>query len=251
MGQLQLRFRSHGGRRAGAGRRRGTRVSHARRPEHRHYRPVHVTLRAVSGLYSFRSQTVFRRLRDALSRASRRLFAIVHFSVQSNHVHLIVEANDKRALSRGMQGLGVRLARAHNRVARRRGSVFSDRYHAHELTTPRAVRNALVYVLQNHRKHVLGARGMDAMSSAAWFSGWSDDARAAFDGWARAQPGVAVPWCTTGPAGPARLLAPAPDATPPCPVAAPATWLAREGWRTRSGRGPIRIGECPAGADGC
>jgi REP element-mobilizing transposase RayT len=208
-----------------------------------------VTLRAVSGLYSFRSQTIFRRLRDALSRASRRLFAIVHFSVQSNHVHLIVEAHDKRALSRGMQGLGVRLARAHNRLAQRRGSVFADRYHAHELATPRAVRNALVYVLQNHRKHVLGARGMDAMSSAAWFDGWSSDAKAGFDVWARAQPGVIEPWVATGPPVPAHLLAREADKVPPCPVVPSGTWLGTVGWRVKSGRGAIKLGECPAGAD--
>jgi REP element-mobilizing transposase RayT len=205
------------------------RVSHSRRPEHKRYHPVHVTLRAVSGLYSFRSQTVFRRLRDALSRASRRLFAIVQFSVQSNHVHLLVEADDKRALARGMQGLGVRLARTFNRVARRKGSVFGDRYHAHELTTPREVRNALVYVLQNHRKHVPGARAMDAMSSAPWFGGWSDDAKASCEGWVALLLGVAAPWACAG----------------ACPVVEPRTYLVRHGWLERGG-GPIHLHERPA-----
>jgi hypothetical protein len=146
-----------------------------------------------------------------------------------------------------MQGLGVRLARAFNRVARRRGSVFGDRYHAHELATPRAVRNALVYVLQNHCKHVLGARGMDAMSSAVWFDGWSNDAKALFDGWARAQPGIVRPWAACAPdtASVTRVIA---TSAPPCPVVPPATWLARVGWRTSSGRGAIRIGERPAPA---
>jgi putative transposase len=73
--------------------------------------------------------------------------------VQGNHIHLIVEAENKRALARGMQGLQIRIAKGLNRVMKRRGKVFSDRYHAHILRTPTEVRNALRYVRENHRKH--------------------------------------------------------------------------------------------------
>jgi hypothetical protein len=175
-----------------------------------------------------------------------------------------VEADATVTLSRGVQGLSVRLARAFNRAVGRRGSLWNDRYHARELRTPREVRNALVYVLQNHVKHVRGAWSMDDKSSAAWFGGWSDDAMALFDGWARGQPGVVVPWTARGapwtargapwtarePEIRVRLSARAGGTAPLCPVVPPATWLATEGWRTRSGLGAIRLGECPAGADG-
>src|SRR5204863_9277085 len=74
---------------------------------------------------------------------------LVELAVMSNHVHLICEADDERALARGMKGLCVRIARALNRLWGRVGSVFNDRYHAHALKTPREVRNALNYVLHN------------------------------------------------------------------------------------------------------
>jgi hypothetical protein len=109
-----------------------------------------------------------------------RLFRVVHFSLLGDHLHLIVEADDKVALSAGMQGLTVRVAKALNRMMGRRGAVFADRYHAHVLRTPAEVRNALADVLLNHQSHMLriGARAQggrtDRYSSAATFDGWSD-----------------------------------------------------------------------------
>jgi hypothetical protein len=102
----------------------------------------------------------------------------VQFSVQTDHVHLIAEADDKVALSRGMSGLSIRLAHAINRVLIRKGQVFIDRYHARALSTPREVRHALVYVLLNFRKHLDRAPGVDPVSSGFWFEGWKVPPRA-------------------------------------------------------------------------
>lgn len=216
MRSLQLKFNlsTWGGRRPGAGRKlAGQRAGvshHGRAPlDPRH--PAHVTLRAVRDLPSLRDARLFSRLREALSAASRRTFRVVHFSVQSNHVHLLVEADGGRALARGMQGLGVRLARAVNRVLGRRGSVWADRYHARALTTPREVRNGLVYVLANWRKHGVHGRGIDPCSAGAWFAEW--------------RPADASP-------------------SGPTPVARPQTWLLGLGWRRG---GPISIEDAPKG----
>ncbi len=95
--------------------------------------------------------------------------------MQDNHVHLLVEAKDKRELTRGMRGLAVRAAHRINGALRRRGQVFSERYHARELTRPRAVRNALVYILHNHRKHGVSLAWLDRCSSAYAFDGWRRD----------------------------------------------------------------------------
>ena len=92
--------------------------------------------------------------------------------MQADHLHLLVEATDSRALSRGIQGFAIRAAKAVNRTLRRRGTVWADRFHARALRTPREVRHALVYVLTNLRKHMPGARGIDPRSSAPWFVGW-------------------------------------------------------------------------------
>jgi putative transposase len=80
-------------------------------------------------------------------------FGLAHFSVQGNHLHLIVEAQNAVRLARGIQGLAIRLARGLNRLMQRRGKVFADRYYAHVLTTPREVAHALAYVLGNFVRH--------------------------------------------------------------------------------------------------
>ena len=170
-----------GGRRAGAGRPR-TRVErgvpHVTRPAHSAHHPMHVTLRGRRDLPSLRS-AVFGAVRDALRCASKDGFRVIHFSVQRDHVHLIVAGADRRRVIRGIQGLVIRLALAVNRIAKRCGSVWDDRYHARELRTPREVRNALCYVLNNARHHAaelgtaVAADWCDPYSSAAWFTGWS------------------------------------------------------------------------------
>ena len=97
--------------------------------------------------------------------ASRFGMRLVHFSVQSNHIHLIVEARDALALTRGMQGLMVRVARAVNRAASHNGKVFADHYFARELETPAEVRRAVRYVLDNAMLHSNAEPRMDACAS--------------------------------------------------------------------------------------
>jgi REP element-mobilizing transposase RayT len=97
---------------------------------------------------------------------------LVHFSVQGNHLHLIVEAPNNRCLARGMQGLAVRIARALNRLMHRRGRVFADHFHSRVVRTPTDAANAIAYVLGNFAKHASqwGARvdpcAIDRYSSA-------------------------------------------------------------------------------------
>ena len=176
--QLAFTFRSWGGKRKGAGRPpkgKAAGVSHLRRPSLSRHHPVHVTLRIAAGVPSLRAGRLFEKVRFALAAARERFgFRLVHFSVQSNHLHLIAEAQDGRALALGMQGLTVRVARAVNRTLTRRGRLFADRYHCRALKTPRAVHFAVRYVLLNARKHQAIAPGfVDSRSSAAWFDGFS------------------------------------------------------------------------------
>ena len=169
--QLPLHFKTWGGARQGAGRKpRGPKplVSHRPRPELDERHPLHVVLRVLPHVWSLRSGRSWPALQEALRDGSVRAgFRLVHFSLQSNHVHLIVEADAKVALSRGMQGLAIRMARALNRLMRRRGRVFADHYFARPLPTPTEVARAVTYVLENHRHHMPGAAGVDRFSSAA------------------------------------------------------------------------------------
>src|SRR6185369_3671767 len=106
-------------------------------------------------------------------------FRLVHYSLQGNHAHLIVEAQDRQALGRGMNAISARLARAVNRVVKRSGRVLAERYHHELLSSPRQVHHALRYVLLNARRHAAKSRDtmsrtsrLDPASSAHWFDGW-------------------------------------------------------------------------------
>jgi putative transposase len=166
-----------GGKRKGAGRPpiagRRRPVAHRGRGIHKAAHPVHLTLRARRDVPALRSDRMFPAVRDAIGQSSRAEFRVVDFSVQDDHLHLIVEAQDAKALSSGARGLSIRIARAINNACRRRGPVWGDRYHTHALKTPRETRHAIVYVLMNFRKHHPHDRqAIDPCSSAPWFDGF-------------------------------------------------------------------------------
>lgn len=144
------------GRRERAGRKKTGKsyVPHGRRPFHASSAPVHVTYRVVAGFPNLRASRVAAMLSTAIGKAHKETFRICHFSIQSNHIHLLVEAGSKTSLSRGMQGLAIRMAKYTNRALGRRGRVFSERYHARELASPTETRHALAYVLLNRAHHV-------------------------------------------------------------------------------------------------
>jgi putative transposase len=157
MKQAAFRFRTWGGKRKGAGRKPNgprAKLRHGKRPLLKARFPVHVTWRMRSDVWSLRTRRCFTALAAAFWGGRDRFgFRLVHFSVQGNHVHLLVEAKDGEALWKGMCGLAVRIARGLNKVMGRRGKVLDDRYHAHVLRTPTEVRRARNYLLQNALKH--------------------------------------------------------------------------------------------------
>ncbi len=146
------RMSRHGGYRPGAGRKKTSKLqSHVARPRFKASEPLHIALKLRDGLPSLRRDDVYRELRRAI--LETRGLAINHFAILSNHIHLILEAPGQRSLARQMQALAIRLAKALNRIERREGPVFRERYHCHVLRTPAEVRNALAYVLLNERRH--------------------------------------------------------------------------------------------------
>jgi REP element-mobilizing transposase RayT len=213
--QGALPFRSWGGARKGAGRKpKGTvaMVGHGVRAAHAAAHPALVTIKLRAGLPKLRQQRERSALLARFARGKDRFgFRLLHFSILNDHLHFVVEAKDRTALCRGLQGLLIRLARGLNKLWGRKGKVFADRYHDRALKSPREVRNALVYVLGNGRKHAAQGRaiaqfdGPDMFSSAPWFDGFVE-----------------------------RIEVRGIEGLPP-PVAAARTWLAGVGWR-RHGR---------------
>jgi len=176
-----------------------------------------VTLRMRRNVPSLRNRKWLRAFRETLARGCERGdFRVAHYSVQRDHVHMIVEATDKKSLASGMKSIGSRIALAVNRVFRRKGPVLDGRFHSVVLGTPRQVRNALRYVLLNDRKH-RRQRGLrldrsstpDSASSDRFFEGWKERIKA----------------------------------IPKMEVARPRSWLLAKGWQR--GGGTISLSEVP------
>src|SRR3569623_1692802 len=154
---FDLQPRTRGGKRAGAGRKKTGRCSdapHRTRPRVRRYEVQHVVLRTRKDVPRLRRGKTYTAIARALRRTlAKTTFRVVHTSIQRNHLHFLVEANDRAALSHGMRALAITAARAINRVLGRTGKVFAFRYHATAIASPRQMRNALSYVLNNWRRH--------------------------------------------------------------------------------------------------
>ncbi|HEY0479870.1 MAG TPA: transposase [Kofleriaceae bacterium] len=228
----QALFR-RGGKRRGAGRKpKGarTRERHGARPEFKQCHPLHVVMRVAPAVGSLRRRRMYKAVREAtITAAMREQFRIVHVSLQRNHVHMLVEAEGKAALARGMQGFTISAARNINialgdGTRRRRGKVFVDRYHAEVITTPTRAHHALGYVLSNWRHHGEDRRGLartwlvDPFSSAILFPDWKE---------LQDKP----------------LMWPIRATYDPLVVRRPQSWLLAEGWKR--GGGPISARDVP------
>ncbi|MEL6548132.1 MAG: transposase, partial [Myxococcota bacterium] len=95
---------------------------------------MHITLKLRREVATLRTKTKVKVLRSAIAACRERAGGrVIQWSIQRDHIHLICEAARRRALSRAMQGLSIRIAKGLNRLLGRKGSVFLDRYHAHIL----------------------------------------------------------------------------------------------------------------------
>ncbi len=223
--QLQLELSERpkwGGARPGAGRKPGPsrRDPHRRRAPLASRHPCHVTLKVEKDVPPLRTAKLVAELERSWRKTRERgRFRLVHYSIQGDHVHMIVEAASARDLACGLKAIAARFARGVNRVFHRAGRVLADRCHVHVLRTPREVRNAIAYVLLNARRH-LARRGcrppadgrIDPASSGRWFAGWRTGAAAFQD--------------------------------PPA-VAAPRSWLLCVGWRRRGLIDPAEVPGTP------
>ena len=231
---VQQQLFRRGGKRRGAGRkpkraRAGER--HQARPAFKPHHALHVVVRIAAEVGSLRRRAMYKALRGAtIIAALRERFRIVHISLQRTHVHMIVEAEHKAALARGMQGFLISAARHINTALgdgkrRRRGPVFADRYHLEVITTPTRARHAISYVLSNWRKHGEDREGLpstwlvDPFSSAISFPDWKELQD--------------QPW-----------MWPVRATYDPLMVRRPQSWLLREGWKLA---GEISAHEVPSG----
>ena len=152
-----------------------TAITHQPRPKLGKQKVLHLTIKLRDGLPSLRRERAFAAVKRSFFKYScGEGFRLVHFSVQSNHIHLIAEADSKPALSRAMQKLGISLAKRLDRLWKNAGRIYKERYHQRILELPMQVRHALLYVIQNAKHHgSITGEPLDPFSSAEYFDGFA------------------------------------------------------------------------------
>jgi REP element-mobilizing transposase RayT len=206
----QLAFKTHGGRRKGAGRPNKTRtVNHMTRARVDFRKPLHITMRLQEGVPNIRNKTLLKQFKKSANQAAKFELHVIHFSLLRNHLHMIVEAKDNEALALGMRSLAGRFGKQIRRHAGGKGRVFQGRYHLKTIKSARQMRRTLEYVLLNYAKHTKLPEHLDPFSSAYGFKHWKDLLGLRFN------PVIAVQTRNPFETG----------------LAPPRSWLAREGWR--------------------
>ncbi len=166
-----------GGARKGAGKKKKRwreGAPHRRRVSPRRWASHHVTLSLKRDCPSLRTNpTFFFALQVFQEEKKRPGFRLLAWTLQRNHLHLVVEAASPEALSRSIQGIQVRLARRWNRIWKRKGRVFAGRFHSRIVQSPGDARRVLAYVLKNHLRHgVKIPCPVDPGSSGLWTDVW-------------------------------------------------------------------------------
>lgn len=211
----QLEFKKTGGwggKRRGAGRpnRSGT-PNHMARQKVDFKKPLHVTLKLKEGIHiTLRTSDMLVAFQQSAEKARKHQLHVIHFSLESNHLHLIVECANNKALADGMKSLAGSFGRAIRKCCGGRGAVFKGRFHLQVFKSPTQMKNGLAYVLLNQSKHEKLIPYNDRYSSAEYFGEWKK-----------------LLGREIGP-----LLPHKPKFRKlPAYLSTPQSWLAREGWR--------------------
>ena len=130
------------------------RVPHRRRRAFHNPSPLLVTTRVCPHVWNLRQPKTYALLKSIIEKACDRFNTqIIEYVVLGNHIHLIVESNDRVALWRAMKGLGVRIAKRLNRLMGTSGQVIESRYHSGVIRSIRSAYNVMRYVRENFRRH--------------------------------------------------------------------------------------------------
>src|SRR5665213_2046977 len=169
--QLKFKIKTWGGKRKGAGRKnRSGLCSHLKREKIDIRKPIHITL--TFNKVNLRNRATLNAFRHAVSEAKRFCLYVVHYSIQIDHIHLIIEAKDNKSLTTGMKSLCGRFGKIIRAAMGGSGPVFKERFHIHVLKTPTEMKRALKYVLTNTAKHMKVIEHIDGFSTGLAFKEW-------------------------------------------------------------------------------
>lgn len=147
--QLSLINRKGGGRRP----KHDKGIRHIKRPEIKRLTSLHLTVKILKDKAGIKNKQTLALLKHAILKARKKGLRIIHFTLEYDHVHLLVEANDNEVLGRGMMVFGVTMAKGINRLKSIKGTVYKHRYHFRKINSPRELKNVLHYIFNNGIKH--------------------------------------------------------------------------------------------------
>ena len=140
-------------------------IRHIRRERFNKPSALHLTIKVRENKADIQNKRILKALHHAIKRARLQRLRVIHYTLEYNHAHLVVEANDNKVLHKGMQAFGISIAKAINKMKQVKGAVYKHRYHLRKLKTRREVKNAIQYVFGNGIKHKRSMSRLDLYNS--------------------------------------------------------------------------------------
>lgn len=128
-------------------------IRHTSRPTLKKMSSLHLTIKVNRNKAEIKNKKVLKLLKHSIANARRQELKVIHFALEYDHVHLLIEAEDNVTLGKGMMSLGVTLAKGINRLKKLKGSVYKHRYHFRHITSSRQLKAVMNYIFSNGLKH--------------------------------------------------------------------------------------------------
>ena len=140
-------------------------IRHVKRPKISKLTALHLTIKVRSNKADIKSKSILKALHHAIKRARLKKLKIIHYTLEYNHLHVLVECHNNKILHQGMQAFGISLSKAINRIKRLKGAVYKHRYHFRKCTSRRDYKNVLHYIFANGVKHKRTSSYIDPYNS--------------------------------------------------------------------------------------
>jgi len=128
-------------------------IRHTLRPRLKKASSLHLTIKVKKIKAEIKNKAVLNLLKRAISNARKQGLIIIHYTLEYDHINLLIEADNNSTLAKGMQSLGVTLSKGINRLKKLKGAVYKHRYHFRQISSPSELKKVMSYIFNNGLKH--------------------------------------------------------------------------------------------------
>lgn len=128
-------------------------IRHIARDKVTKHTSLHLTIKIERLKAGLRNKDVLKQLHDSIKKARKIGLRVIHYTLEFDHVHLLVEVDSNQQLAKGMQSFGISFSKGINKIKAQVGKVFKTRYHFRKLKSPNEIKNVIFYILGNSLKH--------------------------------------------------------------------------------------------------